>query len=94
MGGEAVALALEIPGFSSAGYEDLITSDDVVHGQVKQKGNFAFVRIYDAGHGATWYRPLLSQTMFERTIDASDWEGTQPNVMIRLPKRLPAELKY
>ncbi|KAK4502318.1 hypothetical protein PRZ48_005743 [Zasmidium cellare] len=78
MGGEAVALALDIPGFSSAGYQDIITPDNVVHGQVKQINKFAFVRIYDAGHGATWYQPLLSQTMFERATKGLDIAtGTQ-----------------
>ncbi|KAF2162925.1 hypothetical protein M409DRAFT_68878 [Zasmidium cellare ATCC 36951] len=81
MGGEAVATALEIPGFSSAGYQDITTSDGVVHGQVEQSGNFAFVRIYEAGHSATWYQPLLAQTMFERTIQGLDIStGTQRSV--------------
>lgn len=49
LGGQAVSLEVNQPGFESAGYVDISTSDSVVHGQVKQSGAFSFVRIYDAG---------------------------------------------
>ena len=41
---------MDSPGFSSAGYANISTSDDLVHGVSKQSDNFAFVRIYEAGH--------------------------------------------
>lgn len=50
LGGEAVAEEINAKGYSCAGYTDISTSDDVVHGQVKQAGNFSFVRIYESGY--------------------------------------------
>lgn len=49
LGGEVVANEVQAPGFSSAGYVNMTTSDSVVHGQIKQSGKFAFVRIYESG---------------------------------------------
>lgn len=50
LGGEVVSQLVKAPGFEAAGYENVTTSDEVVHGQVKQSGNFAFVRVYESGH--------------------------------------------
>ena len=50
LGGEAVSNEIGQPGFATAGYVDISTSDNVVHGQVKQSGAFSFVRIYESGH--------------------------------------------
>lgn len=50
LGGEVVANEVGQPGFDSAGYVDISTSDHVPHGQVKQSGAFSFVRIYESGH--------------------------------------------
>lgn len=49
LGGQAVSLEIDQPGFSSAGYVNISTSDHVIHGQVKQASGFSFVRIYNAG---------------------------------------------
>ena len=38
LGGEVVSEMIGAPGFSSAGYANITTSDGVVHGQVKQSG--------------------------------------------------------
>lgn len=50
LGGQAVAEEIDAAGFTCAGYANISTSDHVVHGQVKQAGKFAFVRIYESGH--------------------------------------------
>ncbi|KAF2717975.1 putative serine carboxypeptidase [Polychaeton citri CBS 116435] len=72
LGGEAVAELTDTPGFGSAGYVNISTSDGVVHGQVKQAANFAFVRIYESGHEVPFYQPLAALEMFERVISGKD----------------------
>lgn len=72
LGGQAVSKLIDVPGFTSAGYENFTTSDGIVHGQVKQSNNFAFVRVYESGHEVPFYQPVLSLEMFERAIDGKD----------------------
>ncbi|KAJ4414554.1 hypothetical protein N0V82_007849 [Gnomoniopsis sp. IMI 355080] len=72
LGGQAVAEKIDAPGFSSAGYTDIVTSDAIVHGQVKQSANYAFARVYYSGHEVPFYQPLLSLEMFERVIAGKD----------------------
>ncbi|GAC74876.1 serine carboxypeptidases [Moesziomyces antarcticus T-34] len=72
LGGEAVADRVQHKGFDQAGYADLKTSDGVAHGQVKQSGQFSFVRIYESGHEVPFYQPLASLEMFERILNGTD----------------------
>ena len=72
LGGEVVSNEVNAPGFSSAGYVNITTSDKIVHGQVKQAGAFSFVRIYNAGHEVPFYQPLVSLEIFERAIMNKD----------------------
>ncbi|CBQ68566.1 probable carboxypeptidase 2 [Sporisorium reilianum SRZ2] len=72
LGGEVVAEQVRHKGFDTAGYEDLKTSDGIVHGQVKQSGQFSFVRIYESGHEVPFYQPLASLEMFERVLNSTD----------------------
>lgn len=72
IGNEAVTYEINAPGYSSAGYTDIQTSDGIVHGQVKQAANFAFARIYEAGHEVPFYQPVLALEMFERGIQGLD----------------------
>ncbi|QKX58923.1 uncharacterized protein TRUGW13939_06051 [Talaromyces rugulosus] len=72
LGGEAVSLAVGAPHFSSAGYTNITTDDDIVHGQVRQAGHFAFVRVYESGHEVPFYQPLLALSLFERVIGGRD----------------------
>lgn len=72
LGGEVVSNEIGAPGFSSAGYVDLATDDNVVHGQVKQSAKFSFVRIYESGHEVPFYQPLASLAIFERAIAGLD----------------------
>jgi len=72
LGGEVVAAEIAAPGFASAGYQNISTSDGVVNGVVKQSGNYAFLRIYYSGHEVPFYQPVLALEMFERAINRKD----------------------
>ncbi|GAB7350258.1 hypothetical protein MBLNU459_g0905t1 [Dothideomycetes sp. NU459] len=72
LGGEVVAAEIDAPGFSSAGYTNITTSDGIVHGQTKQAGKFSFSRVYYSGHEVPFYQPLLSLEMFTRAIKGKD----------------------
>jgi carboxypeptidase C (cathepsin A) len=72
LGGQAVAEELNAAGFDSAGFVNISTSDGVVHGQVKQSGLFAFVRIYESGHEVPFYQPLASLEMLDRVLNSKD----------------------
>lgn len=55
-GGEAVSLAVNYSSaaqFRAAGYQDMQVNETYVGGQVRQHGNFSFVRVYNAGHEGT-----------------------------------------
>jgi len=72
LGGQVISGLVEAPGFGTAGYTNVSTSDGIVHGQVKQSGNFAFVRVYESGHEVPFYQPVLALEMFERAISGKD----------------------
>jgi hypothetical protein len=71
-GGEAVAELIDVDGWDNAGYVNVTTSDGIVHGQVKQAGNFSFARVYYAGHEAPFYQPVLLLEMLQRVIGGKD----------------------
>ncbi|KAK5627995.1 hypothetical protein RRF57_003710 [Xylaria bambusicola] len=75
LGNEVSANSVRAPGFSSAGYRDMRTSDGVCHGQVKQAGKFSFTRFYEAGHEVPFYQPLASLEFFTRAIQGRDIES-------------------
>ena len=58
LGGEVIAEMTGPSDFEDAGYTNIITPDHIIHGQVKQSNNFAFARIYEAGHSVS--RVILS----------------------------------
>ena len=72
IGNEAVVEKIDPPGWSSAGYVNVKTSDGVAHGQVKQSDNFAFVRVYESGHEVPFYQPVIALEMLQRAIDGTD----------------------
>ncbi|KIS67893.1 putative carboxypeptidase 2 [Mycosarcoma maydis] len=72
LGGEVIAEQVQHKGFDQAGYQDLETSDGVTHGQVKQSGQFSFVRIYESGHEVPFYQPLASLELFQRVLKGTD----------------------
>lgn len=64
--------------FRAAGYQPF-TVDGIEYGEVRQYGNFSFLRIYEAGHLVPYYQPWASLVMFNRTINhMSIADGTLP----------------
>lgn len=72
LGNQVVAENIGAPGYSSAGFENIKTTDGIVHGVVKQSDNFAFARIYEAGHEVPFYQPVVALEMFDRVINGFD----------------------
>jgi carboxypeptidase C (cathepsin A) len=72
LGGQVVADEIAAPGYDTAGFVNISTSDGIVHGQVKQSGHFSFVRIYESGHEVPFYQPLASLEIFERALKKVD----------------------
>ena len=73
-GGEAASLALNYTHkaeFAAAGYTPFIV-DGTEYGEVRQYGNFSFLRIYEAGHEVPFYQPLASLEFFRRVLDNVD----------------------
>ncbi|KAF1831544.1 carboxypeptidase S1 [Decorospora gaudefroyi] len=72
LGGQVVAETINAPNYASAGFTNLTTSDNIVHGQVRQAGLFSFLRIYEAGHEVPFYQPLAALAFFERALKQVD----------------------
>lgn len=72
LGGQVVADEIAAPGYDTAGFVNISTSDKIVHGQVKQSGLFSFLRIYESGHEVPFYQPLASLEIFERALKQVD----------------------
>ncbi|KIY00515.1 uncharacterized protein Z520_04200 [Fonsecaea multimorphosa CBS 102226] len=72
LGGQVVAEHVNATGYTAAGFVNISTPDGVVHGQVRQSGKFAFVRIFQSGHEVPFFQPLVSLEMVARTISCKD----------------------
>jgi len=72
LGGQVVASMIHATGYSTAGFTNISTSDNIVHGQVKQSGLFSFLRIYESGHEVPFYQPLAALEIFERALKQVD----------------------
>ena len=73
-GGQAISLALNYTHsaeFAAAGYEPF-TVNGVEYGEVRQYGNFSFLRLYEAGHEVPYYQPEASLQLFNRTLNHFD----------------------
>lgn len=69
-GGEAVSLKVDYAHqeeFRAAGYAPFVV-DGTEYGEVRQYGNFSFLRVYEAGHEVPYYQPVASLAMFNRTV--------------------------
>ncbi|KAI1611383.1 carboxypeptidase D [Exophiala viscosa] len=80
LGGQVVAGEVNATGYTDAGFVNISSSDGVVHGQVRQSGTFAFVRIYESGHEVPFYQPLVALEMLNRTIHGLDIETGMTSV--------------
>lgn len=72
LGGQVVADEVNAAGYDRAGFVNITSSDNVVHGQVKQSGKFAFVRIYESGHLVPFFQPLVSLELVDRVLNGFD----------------------
>nr|OQO17903.1 hypothetical protein B0A51_15104 [Rachicladosporium sp. CCFEE 5018] len=70
-GGEAISLAINYTHaaeFAAAGYQPFLV-DGTEYGEVRQYGNFSFLRVYDAGHEVPYYQPVAALQLFNRTLN-------------------------
>ncbi|MCJ1474854.1 hypothetical protein MMC13_003514 [Lambiella insularis] len=70
-GGQAISLALNFTHkaeFAAAGYAPFMV-DGKEYGEVRQYGNFSFLRMYESGHEVPFYQPEASLAMFRRVLD-------------------------
>lgn len=73
-GGEAISLAVNYTHsaeFAAAEYAPFIigsATDPSEAGEVRQYGNFSFLRVYESGHEVPFYQPEAALEMFRRTI--------------------------
>ncbi|KAF2827958.1 alpha/beta-hydrolase [Ophiobolus disseminans] len=72
LGGEAVSLALDKPGFREAGYAHISTSANSSTGVVRQRNGLSFSRVFDAGHAVGAYQPETVSEIFERVMFDKD----------------------
>ncbi|KAL9612379.1 MAG: hypothetical protein Q9167_003019 [Letrouitia subvulpina] len=73
-GGEVASLSVNYTyktEFKAAGYVPFVV-DGQEYGEVKQYGNFSFMRVYEAGHEVPFYQPLASLEFFRRTLEGRD----------------------
>lgn len=73
-GGEAVSLAINYTHsaeFRAAGYEPFVLNG-IEYGEVRQYGNFSFLRMYESGHEVPFYQPAASLALFARVLGNLD----------------------
>ena len=74
LGGEAVSKTVNHThkaDFLAAGYEPMVYGG-MEYGEVRERGNFSFTRIYEAGHEVPFYQPQAALAHFQRVIEARD----------------------
>ncbi|KAL8942993.1 MAG: hypothetical protein Q9216_001349 [Gyalolechia sp. 2 TL-2023] len=74
LGGQAVSLTVNYTNkaeFADAGYTPFLV-DGTEYGEVREYGNFSFLRIYEAGHEVPFYQPLASLEFFRRVLGGRD----------------------
>lgn len=83
---EHIAAGSTTPGlknaYASAGFQNLTTSDNVVHGQVKQAGPLTFVRVYESGHQVGFFQPLAEKAIHDRSVAGLDIATGRVNVKV------------
>lgn len=87
LGGEVVSNEIGQPGFNCSGYTNVLTSDGIVHGQVKQSGAFSFVRIYESGHVSLSKSRFTPCTKIWAGIHMSGVFGHKHGSWLRFPSR-------
>ena len=73
-GGQAVSLEIDYihsAEFRAAGYTPFVV-DGTEFGEVRQYGNFSFLRMYESGHEVPFYQPVGSLAAFSRVLGNVD----------------------
>jgi carboxypeptidase D len=81
-GGEAISLAAKYAhanAFRAAGYAPFVVDGDEF-GEVRQAGNFSFMRVYEAGHEVPYYQPKAALEFFRRTLTGKDLATGKINI--------------
>lgn len=71
IGGEAASLAIpwsRQDDFAAAGYAPLRTNCTYEGGQVRQRGNLSYIRVYQAGHAVPSYQQESAYKIFNRAL--------------------------
>ncbi len=74
-GGMVVADKIKAPSYSDAGYTRIKygnKSQEDAPGEVRQSGNFAFVRVYQSGHEVPFFAPRIGLEMLRRVLERKD----------------------
>lgn len=69
-GGQAISLQINYTNsaeFRASSYVPFVV-DGTEYGEVRQYGNFSFLRMYESGHEVPYYQPLASLASFERAL--------------------------
>ncbi|KAG9747976.1 alpha/beta-hydrolase, partial [Aureobasidium melanogenum] len=70
-GGEAISLAINSSissSFGKAGYTKFETNASYTGGLTRQYGNLSFTRVFQAGHGVSYYQPETTYQIFNRVM--------------------------
>ncbi|ETN43791.1 uncharacterized protein HMPREF1541_11115 [Cyphellophora europaea CBS 101466] len=95
-GGEVLSLGTNYTNaekFASAGYESLMV-DGKHYGDTREYGNFAFTRVFDAGHAMPFYQPEAAYAMFERVITGKDLASGEHDIKDDYATSGPANSTY
>jgi carboxypeptidase D len=79
-GGQAISLAVNYTHseeFRKAEYAPFKV-DGIEYGEVREYGNFSFIRIYESGHEVPYYQPVASLEMFRRAIMGENFGNGAP----------------
>ena len=94
--GQMILLTVNFTGadaFRNAGYAPLQVGEEHL-GDVRQSGNFTFVRVFDAGHAIPFYQPEAAFTIFNRTLLGLDIATGQQKISDDYHTEGPAESAY
>lgn len=65
--------------FHAAGYTPFEV-DGTEYGEVRQYGNFSFLRVYESGHEVPYYQPIAALEMFRRVLLGVDLASGDTNL--------------
>lgn len=66
----------------------------VEYGEVRERGNFSFTRIYESGHEVPFYQPQAALAHFQRVIEGVDIPNGREKVTANLTSHGPANATH